>query len=156
MYGGVVILFTKELEFMVDKLFNDMIERGDLDTSNHMQMECLWFSFSKVIEDELIQVKNSWNSHYIRRSKYQTAAGIPNKLYFIPEELGAEDHKQPFDASDLLEAENEITSTSSAANVSSDYIDYFKYVLDTLGIPPPPTNWREGLIVYYQLLSVAT
>ena len=125
---------------MVDKLFNDMIERGDLDTSNHMQMECLWFSFSKVIEDELIQVKNSWNSHYIRRSKYQTAAGIPNKLYFIPEELGAEDHKQPFDASDLLEAENEITSTSSAANESSDYIDYFKYVLDTLGIPPQQTG----------------
>ena len=141
--------------------FKDMIERGDLDTSNPMQMEFLWFSFSKVIERELNQVKNDWNSHYIRGSKYQTMPGIPDKLYFFPEDFGATDHKHLFDAADQLEAEYEISCTPTDANASNneenqstDYFLYFNYALDTLGMDVP-NNWREGLPTYRRLLSVA-
>lgn len=141
--------------------FKDMIERGDLDTSNPMQMEFLWFSFSKVIERELNQVKNDWNSHYIRGSKYQTMPGIPDKLYFFPEDFGTTDHKHLFDAADQLEAEYEISCTPTDANASNseenestDYFLYFNYALDTLGMDVP-NDWREGLSTYHRLLSVA-
>ena len=141
--------------------FKDMIERGDLDTSNPMQMEFLWFSFSKVIERELNQVKNDWNSHYIRGSKYQTMPGIPDKLYFFPEDFGTTDHKHLFDATDQLEAEYEISCTPTDANASNseenestDYFLYFNYALDTLGMDVP-NDWREGLSTYHRLLSVA-
>jgi hypothetical protein len=138
--------------------FKDMVDRGDLDTSNRIQMECLWFSFSKVIENELNQVKNDWNSHYIRGSKHQTVAGIPDRLYLMPEDFGAEDHKKAFDATDQLEAEYEtLTDTdvdNSEENESNDYSSYFNYALGTLRLNLP-TNWREGLSVYHRLLFVA-
>ncbi|XP_028405764.1 uncharacterized protein LOC114528336 [Dendronephthya gigantea] len=79
----------------------DMVDGGELDTSNHLHMECLWFSFNKVIENELSQVQSNWNNHYIRKSRYQTVAGIPNKLYFLPEEIGSKDYKKPFHPVDL-------------------------------------------------------
>ena len=127
--------------------FKDMIERGDLDTSNPMH--------------ELNEVKDDWNSHYIRGSKYQTMPGIPDKLYFFPEDFGTTDHKHLFDAADQLEAEYEISCTPTDANASNneenqstDYFLYFNYALDTLGMDVP-NNWREGLPTYRRLLSVA-
>jgi hypothetical protein len=42
-----------------------MVDIGDLDTSNSMHMECLWFSFNKISENELSQVQSNWNNHYI-------------------------------------------------------------------------------------------
>jgi hypothetical protein len=93
--------------------FKDMVDTGDLDTSNSMHMECLWFSFNKVIENELSQVQSNWNNHYIRKSRYRTMAGIPNKLYFLPEEVGSEDYQKPFNPADLGEAEYEVHSTDT-------------------------------------------
>lgn len=137
--------------------FKDMVDSGELDTSNQMQMACLWFSFSKVIENELNQVKNDWNCHRIRRSKHHTIAGIPDRLYFMPEDCGAEDHKKAFDAADQVEAEYEIlmdTDEDNSEKESDDYNSYFHYALDTLQLNLP-SNWREGLSVYHKLLSVA-
>jgi hypothetical protein len=137
--------------------FKDMVDKGELDTSNPLQMECLWFCFNKVIQNELNQVKENWNSHYIRESRHQTAAGIPDKLYFLPETVGAVDHKHRFNISDLQEAGNEISSCDvdpDITNESSDYCCYFEYTLDNLGINEP-NNWRECLTTYLRLVTVA-
>ena len=136
-----------------------MVDSRDLYTSNNMHMQCLWFSFHKVL-NELSQVRSNWNTHYIRKSRYQTMAGIPEKLYFLPEEVGSKDYKKPFNPADVREAEYEVHSVDTdhsddeddEENETSDYQRYFNYALQTLGIDHS-TSWRESLHVYRTLLS---
>jgi hypothetical protein len=55
--------------------FSQMVERGELDTSDDLQNICLWFCFNKLLQHGLDQVRLSWNTHYIRRSRHNTQAG---------------------------------------------------------------------------------
>ena len=43
-----------------------MVDGGSFDLSDKLHCECLWFCFSKRIQNELDQVREHWNSHYIR------------------------------------------------------------------------------------------
>jgi hypothetical protein len=43
--------------------FKDLIDTGELETSNILQMECLWFSFSGLLQKDLDEVCQHWNSH---------------------------------------------------------------------------------------------
>ena len=63
-------------------MFKDAMERDIFTPGNEVQIECLWFCFSGVIQTNLNRVKDHWNSHYIRRSRHETIAGRPNELYF--------------------------------------------------------------------------
>ena len=58
--------------------FSQMVERGELDTSDDLQKNCLWFCFNKLLQQGLDQVRTSWNTHYIRISRYNTQAGVPD------------------------------------------------------------------------------
>ena len=85
-------------------------------------------------------------------------SGIPEKLYFLPEEIGSEDYKLPFDPADLQEAEHEVQSyndgcASDEENETSDYHCYFNYVLWTLEINCP-TNWRDIVICCYLVIHM--
>ena len=51
--------------------------------------EAMRFSFGPIIQEELNVLVNEWNHHYIRKSRHsETPGGIPEMLYFIPEESG--------------------------------------------------------------------
>ena len=73
------------------RLFGDLEAQGILDTSCEVKMECLWYCFSPVIQDELDAVKENWNTHYIRKSRHDTINGRPDSLFFLPEHHGAVD-----------------------------------------------------------------
>ncbi|PFX14985.1 hypothetical protein AWC38_SpisGene20822 [Stylophora pistillata] len=75
--------------------FKDMVQSGILELGNTFDMECLWFCFSKVLEKELENVKDHWNTHYIRKSRHDTVAGVPDILYFLPENSGLMDCMVP-------------------------------------------------------------
>ena len=47
---------------MVDEFFSQMVERGELDTSDDLQKNCLWFCFNKLLQQGLDQVRTSWNT----------------------------------------------------------------------------------------------
>ena len=98
------------MELMVDCFFKDMVDGGSLDLSDKLHFECLWFCFSKLIQNELDQVREHWNSHYIRVSRYHTPSGIPDQLYFMPESVNAVDHIKAFDSNDLVEVRHELAS----------------------------------------------
>ena len=87
-----------------------MVDGGSLDLSDKLHFECLWFCFSKLVQNELDQVREHWNSHYIRVSRYHTPSGIPDQLYFMPGSVNAVDHiKQAYDDSNhLVEVRNEL------------------------------------------------
>ena len=74
-------------------LFKDLIDAGNLHTSNKMHMECIWFCFNKIKQKELDEVREEWNNHYIRKSRHHIASGIPNTLYYLPDSVGTIDYK---------------------------------------------------------------
>lgn len=139
--------------------FKDLVDGGSLDTSNKLQMECLWFCFSGIIQAELDEVRESWNSHYIRASRYHTAHGIPDVIYFLPESSSSNDHKQAFDVNDLPEVENELTSfewdgsEDESYEDATVYQDYFSMILDLLSLQRP-NNWRDALALYCRIISL--
>ena len=54
-------------------------------------MECAWFPFAPLIQSEPNKVKREWNTHFIRKSRHDTASGIPDEFYFLPQGVGYQD-----------------------------------------------------------------
>ena len=71
--------------------FKRLVQDGILQLGNELHMECLWFCFLTVLQNELIETVEHWNTHYIRPSRYDTVPGVPNVLYFLPELSGGND-----------------------------------------------------------------
>lgn len=133
--------------------FKDLVAKGMLDTSNTLHLECLWFSFSSVMKKALNEVKESWNCHYVRKSRHFTAHGIPNELYVLPESVGAEDYRKNFDQGDLLEIEN-ATCLADTTQSHLLYQEYFSYSAGMLELEQPQ-DWRTALAMHERLLEVA-
>ena len=68
-----------------------MADEGDLNLADLLMTECSWTSFAKVVQIGLDEVKNNWNTHYIRKSRFETVSGRPDSLYTIPEVHGGID-----------------------------------------------------------------
>ena len=71
--------------------FKDLMEREVFTTGNDLEMECLWFCFSNLIQQDLDLVKHHWNTHYIRRSRHDTVPGRPDELFHLPEMHNTQD-----------------------------------------------------------------
>lgn len=51
--------------------------------------DCLRFSFMNMLQSELDEVKQMWNTHLIRYERSQAQVnGIPDELYYIPQLRG--------------------------------------------------------------------
>ena len=87
--GGVSLIETALLGGYL--FFKDMADAGDLNLADPLQKECLWFSFAKVLQVGFDEVKDNWNTHYIRKSRFETVSGRPDSLYTIPEFHGRVD-----------------------------------------------------------------
>ena len=133
-------------------LFKDMLERGILNTSNPLQMECLWFCFSEILKQEMKFVKEHWNSHYIRRSRRDTVAGRPDVLYFLTEYNDVEDHMKPLRAEQIQEMSGYCYDAQEIED--NVYQEYFTFLMEHGGILMP-TSWEDAIFVYQQLLSMA-
>ena len=51
-------------------------------------MQCIWFSFSYLIQFELNNFAKRWNMHHIRSSNANCIAGVLDQLFTSPEEYG--------------------------------------------------------------------
>ena len=60
--------------------FKDLMEQSVFTPVNDLQMECLWFCFSSLIQCDLNSVKDHWNTHLIRKSQHETVSGRPDEL----------------------------------------------------------------------------
>lgn len=107
--------------------FNQMCGSGLLDLEDELQMECLWFCFSGVLQEHLDTVKFHWNTHRIRPSRYGTVPGIPNVLYHLPDHVGGLECKRTLPEPRLItEVEAMINTEDGEINI---YYEYFKYVM---------------------------
>ena len=132
--------------------FKDLVDSGLLDTSNKLHIECLWFCFYDILQRELDVVKESWNNHYVCASQHYTCHGIPNKLYFTPESVGVDDHKDPCALLDILAIENEVI-VPVTDYLSAQYQEYFDYALNELALSQPQ-KWRIAQVVHEKLVLV--
>jgi len=140
--------FCKQRSSWWRNFFKDLESKHVIDTSSEINMEALWFSFSEVLQKDLDLVKEHWNTHRIRKSNYQTVAGRPDALYYLPEQIGSSDQKQHVSDSII----NDVSNHVIMKDYSNDYSCYFNYVTNHLGIVKP-TSWKESLNLYEEILS---
>ena len=133
--------------------FKDLVATGVLDTGSTLHLECLWFGFVKVMKKVLNAIKESWNTHYVRRSRYYTAHGIPDQLFFLPESVGAENYQKRCDQADIDEIERHI-NTENEDESDPIYQEYFEYCSAMLGFQEPNT-WRDSLAMFQRSIEVA-
>ena len=114
------------------------------------KMECLWFCFDGLIQQDLDRVKEHWNSHHIRESRYDTVKGRPNELFYLPELHNTEDFLFPVSAQqcDYI-TENYLTFAES----NNEYEEYFQYAFEAAGLSNPQ-NWREALNLYHFCIAM--
>ena len=92
--------------------------------------EYLWFCFSKIIQKDFHVLKDHWNSHRIRKSRFETIPGRPNVLYYLRDISG--------EATDLkLHVSNQQINTvlsyvTPVNNVLNEYQEHFEHVIRRL------------------------
>ena len=97
-------------------------------------------------------VMDHWNTHYIRRSRYDTVSGRPDELFYLPElHSGKDCLNQVTEQECHFVRENYLTPRESR----NEYQEYFAYVMQTAGLLQSK-SWREALALYQQLQQYAT
>jgi hypothetical protein len=99
------------------------------------------------LQADLDSVKDNWNSHYIRRSRYDTIPGRPNELYYLPQNSGYQDYTCAVSEEDL----HDIGEYCEEPDDDSIFGEYFHYVVEMRNLVPP-SNWREALLLYNDLM----
>ena len=112
-------------------------------------MECLWFCFSNLLQRDFDQVKDHWNTHYVRRSRFDMVAGRPDELYHLPQNFGRNEFLQNVSIDQINDMQEFCEEPES--NI---YQEYFEYALSTTDFLEP-SNWTEALELFRNLVSVA-
>lgn len=100
-------LRTHCTQFWIE-LFTEMINLQIYDSSNEIHCQLLQFCFTPVIRENLDNLVEYWNNHKVRRVSYsQSAAGIPEVMYTVPEIYGKRDHRQNVDT-DVIKFADEV------------------------------------------------
>lgn len=129
--------------------FKDLVDNGKVNLEKEVHKECLWFCFSGVLQSALDDMRKYWNTHYIRRSRHETVAGVPDILYFLPENSGGTDCLIPVPQGKIDEVKLECQDEEE--NV---FHEYFEYLMKTEGIQYP-TTYDEALTLFSYLTRVA-
>ena len=73
--------------------FEDLCNSGFYNPGKYFAKNCLQYCFMALINTDLQETASLWNSHRIRRSRPTACpSGIPDELYLLPENVGAQDH----------------------------------------------------------------
>ena len=83
-------LMRRDYTGWIINFFKGLVHEGSLLPGNYLHMECVWFVFSRFLQDQLDSILKQWNSHHIRRSQNHTISGIPDEMYYLPENFGYE------------------------------------------------------------------
>ena len=110
----------------------------------------MWFCFSGVLQIALDDMKKYWNTHYIRQSRHETVAGVPDILFFLPENSGGTDCLIPVPQEKIDEMKLECQGVEE----ESIFQEYFEYLMKTEGIQYP-TRYDEALTLFSYLTTVA-
>ena len=115
--------------------------------ANIIETECLWYCFSTILQNDLNSVKDHWNTHRIRKSRFQTIHGRPNVLYEIPSRSGGQEGLKLIISNEMFD---QAAVSVTDEEYPGDYQEYFSYLTDVLERRQPET-WQEALSLFIQL-----
>ena len=70
-----------------------------------------------------MNMKKYWNTHYIRQSRHETVAGVPDILFFLPENSGGTDCLIPVPQEKIDDMKLECQDAEEE-NVFQEYFEY--------------------------------
>jgi hypothetical protein len=125
--------------------------------TNDIHKEALWFCFADVFQTDLDKAKQHWNSHRLRKSHETTVPGVPDILYFLPEQSGEDrqDCLAQVPLCKLEEVEQEILGGSREEETDEVWEEYFHYVMENNGLTYPNTIFEAGEL-FQSLVNFAT
>ncbi|CAB4016136.1 Hypothetical predicted protein [Paramuricea clavata] len=131
--------------------FSDLESREEIDLSYDLSKECMWYCFHDLLQKDIDTVKEHWNTHRIRRSRYNTVPGRPDSLFYFPESHGG--------VSNLLKEvpEQEINYAYEEIvqmNQVNEYQEYFEYAREALGLPRVPVRDTQEACELYERIKV--
>ena len=132
--------------------FKDLMEQAVFIPGNQLQIECLWFCFSSIIQQDLDFVVQHWNSHYIRRSRHDTISGRPDELFYLPELHSGKDLSHQVSEQECQYVKENYLSLEESRN---EYQEYFEYVMEAAALQQPKGR-RDALHLYQELQLYAT
>ena len=110
----------------------------------------LFFMFRK---NDMDFARVHWNTHYIRKSRFDTIPGKPDALYYLPEQQGHTEQLVEMSVAEI-DAFEEQCIRISETNDDNEYHNYFKYVIEQERFSMPD-SWKEALEWYIKLVNVA-
>ena len=132
------------------QFFKDLVDERQLNLDDEFTKECLWFCFNVVLQNSLDEVQLYWNTHYIRPSRHETVAGVPDVLFVIPEEFGAFDCRMEVSQEKLQEIE--ANCANACVDEENIFQEYFHYLMDFQG-RQYPINHNEALELFSILMT---
>ena len=99
--------------------------------------ECLWCSFACIMQSELDVMKDHWNCHRIRRSRFGMVPGRPDVLYYLPDISGGASNQKLHVTEQKIIVVSEYIATES--NPTNECQEYFEYVVRSLQLEMPET-----------------
>ena len=142
----------------VIQFFKDLIEENILVVGHQVHMECVWFVFSKFLQNQLDEVQYEWNTHYIRKSRNDTIPGIPDVNFHSPPdgykneliEIDNDNIEQLLNERNILDEARALENEQGDENLS----DYFRYVVDSEDLPSyPPKDWQQAKYVFRTIIE---
>ena len=101
--------------------------------------------FSKIIQKDFDVLKDHWNSHRIRQSRFETIPGRPNVLYYLPDISGGVTDLRLHVSGQQINAV--LGYVSPDKNVLNEYQEYFEYVIRLLQLENH-SNYQHALQLY--------
>ena len=100
-----------------------------------------------------LKVKEQWNSHYIRKFRHDTIPGVPNILYYLPENSGAIDClvRVPQDKIDEVEPQCYVDKEEDP------YTNYFEHIMQAELWDYPgkfPEETQRKLLIFSRILTI--
>ena len=129
---------------LVDEVYNP---------EDPLHKACAWFCFEPLINKNLQEFKEQWNSHFIRRSQYCEVNGRPNYLYSFPS-IGKSDQKQP------IRSETDFAVVTESLNLQTEdvedqrYSNFFNRAIEQLNYKRIFT-WNDSKELFLILLNYA-
>ena len=125
-----------------------MVNGRILIPGNHIHLECSGFVFSALLQKELNKFSYYWNSHFLRRSWHGSVSGIPDVLFYLPEESGYSNqrHDVTADKTENVLHHRDIVREGETKFYKCDtnLKEVFKYVVQSEGLSHPLGSWNEG------------
>ena len=142
------------------EFFKELVNENIFIPGNQTHLEYSWFVFSSLLQTELDEFRRYWNSHYIRQSRHDSVAGIPDVLFYLPEDSGYVNQKHDVTNTEIenilrerdVVAEGELETNRCDVELE----ECFSYVAQNEGLAHHPRCWREAKRNFEKILALCS